>query len=179
MWLLSRYCDEEGRDKVQVLRHVPDEGADLEQAFRDHARQLAAVHPTAFTLRCEGRVRELRPAVYEELLAIGREAIQNAFVHAKATHIDVELAYGSKAFELTVRDDGLGIEPEYRNGRPRHWGIAGIRERTAQVGATCELTSAEDEGTVWRFHLAAAIAYLPEPRQPVVTTEEAQDSESV
>jgi hypothetical protein len=52
------------------------------------------------------------------------------------------------------------------------------RERAAQVGAACELASAEDEGTVWRFQLAAAIAYLPEPRQTVVTTEEPLGSES-
>jgi signal transduction histidine kinase len=155
---------EEGRDKVQVLRHVAAVGADLEQAFHDQARRLAAVHPAEFTLRRAGRPRELRPAVHEEILEVGREAIRNAFVHAKATRIDVELTYRDKALELIVRDNGRGIDPSYRAGRSRHWGIAGIRERVAEVGATCDLSSEEGEGTVWRFQITAAIAYLPDSR---------------
>lgn len=82
----------EGRDKVGGLRLATGAGADLGSALDEHGRQLAAQHPARFTLTTSGAARTLHPPVHEELLAVGREAIRNAFLHAQAASITVELS---------------------------------------------------------------------------------------
>ncbi|GGY43012.1 hypothetical protein [Pseudoduganella albidiflava] len=73
----------EGRDKVGGLRFATGAGADLGSALDEHGRQLAAQHPARFTLTTSGTARTLHPPVHEELLAVGREAIRNAFLQAR------------------------------------------------------------------------------------------------
>jgi nitrate/nitrite-specific signal transduction histidine kinase len=34
----------------------------------------------------------------------------DAFMHAEARHIEVEMAYGEKSLALRIRDDGKGME---------------------------------------------------------------------
>ena len=65
-----------------------------------------------FRVIAEGQRRPLHPLLRDEVYRIGREALTNAFRHAQAHHIDVELKYGPDQFRLLVRDDGCGIEPD-------------------------------------------------------------------
>jgi len=53
------------------------------------------------------------------------EGLTNAFRHSGASHIDMELIYGTRDFRLVVRDDGCGIDPHIlRTGRDGHWGLS-------------------------------------------------------
>ncbi len=148
----------EGRDKVRGLRGE-DSAGDLARALREHGEQLAEQHRPRFELASTGRQRRLRPQPYYELLAIGQEAVRNAFVHAGANRVEVELDYGERQFTLRVRDDGRGIEPAHRQGRAGHWGIPGMAERASQAGATLELHSEPGKGCTWQVRLPAQLAY--------------------
>ncbi|GGY92643.1 triple tyrosine motif-containing protein [Pseudoduganella plicata] len=148
----------EGRDKVGGLRG--EVAGDLATALRELGEQLAEQYPPRFTLVTSGAARRLRPAVYHELLAIGREALRNAFVHADATAIGVQLSYGTRQFVLAVRDDGCGIDAAYREGRAGHWGIRGMAERAQQTGATLDLQSEPGKGCAWHILLPAHLAYV-------------------
>lgn len=154
---------EEGRDKVGELRVAPD--GDLAALLEAHGRRLAAQNGTAFTVAREGAPRRLHPPVHDEVLAIAREAVRNAFLHAQAANIGVTLHYGDRDFTLTVRDDGIGIDGERRHGRAGHWGIPGMRERAAELGATLALDSAPGRGSTWRLQLPARLAYAPDGEQ--------------
>jgi len=149
---------EEGRDKVGGLRHV-HQHADLAALLASHGRRLAAQHAAAFALREEGRSRPLRPEVLDQMLAIGREALGNAFLHARATRIEALLQHGDHEIVLTVSDDGAGIDPSLRQGRAGHWGIPGMRERAAALGAALELDAEPGKGSAWRLRLPARLAY--------------------
>ncbi len=149
---------EEGRDRVGGLR-TPAAQADLAALLDCHGQALAGQHPARFSLHEEGQARRLRAPVLDEVLAIGREAVRNAFLHAEAEHIDVTLRHGEREFEMVVTDDGVGIEPAMHAGRAGHWGICGMRERAAELGATFDLRSAPGEGSTWRLRLAARLAY--------------------
>ncbi|MFS2083085.1 ATP-binding protein, partial [Telluria sp. Tellsp99] len=74
-----------------------------------------------FDVRVEGQRRALCRDVAQETCFIAREALQNAFRHARASEVVLEVAYGEQAFELRVRDDGRGIREA---ARPGHWGLA-------------------------------------------------------
>jgi signal transduction histidine kinase len=150
---------EEGRDKLGELRVIAPDALYLETELDHYGRRMAQLHPAAFSLLCHGDVRTLRATVLDELLALGREALRNAFVHAQAANVTVELTYGDKSLEMTVRDDGCGIDVQYQEGRAGHWGIPGMRERSARMGATLSLASADGAGSIWRLQLASRLAY--------------------
>lgn len=153
---------EEGRTKVGELRVAEQRLAsdgDLATSLEAHGRRLASPGAAAFTLGQHGTPRALRAPVRDEVLSIAQEAIRNAFLHAQAAHIDVSLHYGEQEFALAVRDDGNGIDNAQRDGRSGHWGIPGMRERAAGMGAALELSGAPGQGTCWRLRVPARLAY--------------------
>ena len=64
-----------------------------------------------FSLSVVGEPFCIDSTVSREMYRIGREAISNAFLHAHATKIEAEISYGQAVMTLTVRDNGIGIEP--------------------------------------------------------------------
>ena len=70
----------------------------------------------------EGERRRLSPILQQEVYWIARELLRNAFQHADARHIDVEILYHERLLRLRIRDDGKGIAPIVleEGGRARH-----------------------------------------------------------
>jgi signal transduction histidine kinase/ligand-binding sensor domain-containing protein len=154
---------EEGRDRVMNLREGAGDVGDLAQALAAAGEQLALMYPVEFRASVEGVARDLHPIVREELLFIGREALANAFRHASASMIEVEVSYGDRTLKVRVRDDGRGIDAEVvRNGRPGHWGLPGIRERARNIRAGLEVWSRPGAGTEIELSLQAELAYRGE-----------------
>lgn len=149
----------EGRNKVGGLREGVDAG-DLVTALELHGQKLSEQYGPRFLLACHSCVRLFQASVFDEVLAIGREAVQNAFAHAQASAVKVELDYGSTLFRMRISDDGRGIEEQHRCGRPGHWGIQGMAERAAAIGASLELVSQADGGCTWELHMASEKAYV-------------------
>ena len=58
----------------------------------------------------EGQTRDLHPIVRDEIFKIAAEALRNAFRHAHAGRVEVEIRYDEEQFRLRVRDDGRGIK---------------------------------------------------------------------
>jgi signal transduction histidine kinase len=61
--------------------------------------------------------------------------------------LEVGLSY---AHDLTVRiaDNGVGIDPEIVDeGKEGHFGLQGLRERAARIGAKLTLVSSDGSGT--------------------------------
>jgi len=100
----------------------------------------------------------LHPIVEQELCAIGREALRNAFRHAQARQHEVIVEYRPGALVLTVRDDGRGIDAGAWE-KPGHWGLRGIDERAGLIHGDVRLHTAPGAGTTWRIEIKAALAY--------------------
>jgi signal transduction histidine kinase len=100
----------------------------------------------------------------DDVLNIGREAIVNAFMHAEARHIEIELTYGEKSLSLLIRDDGRGMET-VETGPTGHWGIVGMRERTKALGAKLNIWSRPGSGTEIELIVPAATAFAA--KEPV------------
>lgn len=116
-----------------------------------------------FRVLAEGQGRPLHPLIRDEFYRIGREALTNAFRHADAKHIDIELKYGPKQFRLLVRDDGCGIEPSIlQKGRSGHWGLSGMRERAERIGARLHVFSRASAGTEIELSVPARVAFQDE-----------------
>jgi ligand-binding sensor domain-containing protein/signal transduction histidine kinase len=157
----------EGRDRIQNLRVNSAPINDLPGAFRSVAEEASQGSDATFKTVVEGHVRELHPLVLEECYSIGREAIINAFSHADAQRIEAEIAYDSRQFRVRVRDDGRGIDPGILDagGRPGHWGLQGMQERTQKIGGQLKFWSRPETGTEVELTIPGATAYQASPHK--------------
>ena len=100
----------------------------------------------------------------DHIYRIAREALRNAFSHARAHHIEVEITCGERLFRLRIRDDGQGIAPAIlEQGRPGHYGLPGMRERASQIGAKLNIWSGIKSGTGIELNIPESIAYGQSP----------------
>jgi signal transduction histidine kinase/ligand-binding sensor domain-containing protein len=161
----------EARDAVQGLRSSVAESNDLAAAVGALGRELAAADsaPREFTIQVEGARRSLHPILRDEVYRVAGEALRNAFQHADARRIEVEIRYDERRFWLRVRDDGKGIDPNLLvgNGRAGHFGLAGMRERAKRVGGKLTVWSEVKSGTEVELRIPASHGYAryPAPRR--------------
>jgi PAS domain S-box-containing protein len=93
---------------------------------------------------------EIPPAVPEEislcLFRVLQEALHNAVKHSGARHIDVELRGAPDGIHLTVRDSGVGFDPEAVVNN-RGLGLVSMQERVNLVKGTFSIDSQPGRGT--------------------------------
>jgi signal transduction histidine kinase/ligand-binding sensor domain-containing protein len=153
----------EGRDAVQGLRSSIVESNDLAEALANLGKELTADDSRSpeFTMQVEGAQERLHPLLRDEVYRTAGEALRNAFRHANARRIEVEIRYDERQFRLRVRDDGKGMDPTLLvgNGRAGHFGLRGMRERAERAGGTLTVWSELESGTEVELSIPAAHAY--------------------
>jgi len=171
----ARQAITEGRDTVHGLRSSTVPANDLARALSVLAEELAANQTDGtradFRVHVEGMTRDLAPIVRDEVYRLGCEALRNAFRHAQAAWIELEIRYDRRQFRLRVRDDGKGIGPEVLSGdgRPGHYGLPGMHECARRVGGKLAVWSELDSGTEAELTIPASVAYAKSsaPRRPM------------
>jgi len=157
---LMQQVIEEGRNTVRGLRARGAASVPLEAALSQIEEELGAVAQADFRVVVVGHGRDLHPLLQDEVYRIGREALINAFRHARARHIELELRYAPEAFHLLVRDDGVGIDEHVlQSGRDGHWGLVGLRERAERIGAQLHVFSRPSAGTEVQLDVPANVAF--------------------
>jgi signal transduction histidine kinase len=82
----------------------------------------------------------------EALLRIALEALRNIEKHAMATRVSVTLRIAAGThLQLLIADNGAGFDPNAVLSD--HFGIVGIHEQAALIGAEVRIDSAADRGT--------------------------------
>ena len=155
----------DSRGAIQHLRSATDEG-DLEQWLTATGQELGRLHAAdgdapVFRSTAEGERKTLSALPRDEIFRIAREILRNAFQHAQASRIEVEIRYDDREFRLRIRDDGKGVESGVlqQDGTAGHWGVRGARERAQQIGARLDFWSEAGAGTEVELTVPAAIAY--------------------
>jgi signal transduction histidine kinase/ligand-binding sensor domain-containing protein len=150
----------EGRQRVQALRADATLVNELSEALASYGNELAEDRSISFSVSLVGSVKPIDAFVRDEAYRIGREALGNAFQHASATRIEAEITYDRALLRMRVRDDGVGIGPEFLNGgRPGHYGLAGMRERAQALGGRMVIWSRPGAGTEIDLEIPARVAY--------------------
>ena len=157
----------EGRNAVQNLRSGATAADDLAVAIGSLGKELTAISPdrttapAAIDVSVEGTPRDLHPIVRDEVYRIAGEAVRNAFRHANARRIEVEIRYDERRLRVRVRDDGRGIQPAVLQGdRPGHFGLPGMRERAEIIGGRLNVWSEGGLGTEIELTIPAGAAYV-------------------
>lgn len=106
-------------------------------------------------LEIKGMPYPLQPNVETTLFRITQEGLNNAIKHAQADHVWVTLDYDDGP-GLTVRDDGIGFDPEtvmHPEGIRTSWGMAGMQERATLINASLSLNSRPGAGSSFTVRL--------------------------
>lgn len=148
---------EEGRRAVQGLRSPVEQYPSLGHALA-HVPNDLGLEASGFRVIVEGRQRELKAGLSDELYRIGREAIINAHRHSRANHIETEIEYRSTELRISVRDNGCGIDPRMLE-RKGHWGLQGMRERAERIGAQLRILSKVALGTEVELCVPSRVAF--------------------
>jgi signal transduction histidine kinase/ligand-binding sensor domain-containing protein len=150
----------EGRDRVQDLRTADTFSRNLVESLSSVGEQLAREYKIEFSVVLDGQPQDLEPSLLEEAYAIGREALLNAFTHAQARLVELQIIYSEADFKLRCRDDGKGLDTNLlTEGRPGHFGLTGMRERARRIGAELEIWSRPNAGTELELKVPAVSAY--------------------
>lgn len=151
---------DEGRSAIRDLRSSDSRSLDLVLALSRVQQELAVQPDIDFRVIVNGRQRPLPPPIRHEIYLIGREALVNAFRHARAKSVEFELEYADSDLRIRVRDNGCGIDPQVlQSGREGHWGLAGMRERAAKIGGVLEIRSSATDGTEVQLSVPSGIAF--------------------
>ncbi len=150
----------EARERVRGLRLHADPET-LEPAISGAAREMGFTPGENLFVSTSGMGQRLDPEATAEILHIAREALFNVMRHARATRTEVHIDYRPAMLQLTVRDDGIGIDPSIlRAGRREgHFGLVGMRERAARLKAEMILDRSSSGGTTIILMVPAATAY--------------------
>ncbi|MGA8632777.1 MAG: two-component regulator propeller domain-containing protein [Terracidiphilus sp.] len=157
----------EGRSAIRDLRPEPAAQRNLGELLNAVGRELGTAHEVnghapSYRVVVEGKQLDLSPMFQDEVYRISREVIRNAFAHAAASRIEVEIRYDHDLLRLRIRDDGKGIDPKVLegDGPSGHYGIPGMRERAQRLGAHLDFWSEMGAGTEVELTVPASMVYL-------------------
>jgi signal transduction histidine kinase len=128
----------DSRWAIEHLAQAPDQP--LDRVLERHAAVIAARTGVRVTFSTSGAA-QAGPEVSEALARILGEAVCNAR-HGNATRVHVELS--AHPLRLRVVDDGTGFDPAVC---APGFGLGGMRERAALVGAELSVRSGPGAGT--------------------------------
>jgi len=126
-----------------------------------HARDLAREPPTACEVQAHGEPKALSAAVTNEILQIGREALNNAFRHSSGSAISLTISYLANEVRIEVRDNGIGMQPPGESNR-EHWGVRGMMERAAAINGSLEIGANTGGGTCVTLTVPTSTAHPDE-----------------
>ena len=145
---LLRHSREESRSTIRDLRSVVIEQIGLVGAIDETVRPLAESAGMVFDFATDGTVTRLPGTVEAAFLRIAHEAVANAAKHSGGRRVEVCMAYGPDEVSLEVSDDGSGFSPDTApNDTSGHFGLMGMRERAARVGAVLQVAGQGCFGT--------------------------------
>lgn len=173
----------EGRDAVQGLRTSTVQSNDLSLAINTLGEELTTdstnLPAPTFRVVVQGVPRDLHPILRDEVYRIAVEALRNAFRHAQARQIEVDIHYEDLQFRLRVRDDGRGFDPAVSAGQGRagHYGLPGMRERAKIAGGKLTVWSEVGAGTELELQIPASTAYAKARRHSWLSEKLAEKAE--
>jgi PAS domain S-box-containing protein len=133
---------------VWELRPTALDDLGLRAALANYVQDWSARVRISAELHTAGLTNDrLASEIETTLYRIAQEALNNIAKHARAGHVEIILERRSDHVSLIVVDDGVGFDLAAMSDERRGFGLLGMQERAALVGANLEIESAPGEGT--------------------------------
>jgi signal transduction histidine kinase len=154
------------RDLALGLRPSMLDDFGLQPALEWHVRDFTARYGVNAELRMEGDFSALPEAYSTCVYRAVQEALTNSARHAKASSINVNVTGDADHLDVTVTDNGVGIDPARRHSG---LGLRGIEERVKELHGTMTIGGAmPNGGTMLAIHLPLPAGAMEVPRARVV-----------
>jgi PAS domain S-box-containing protein len=157
-------CTEDVKRKMDDMQHLLSEGIqcvhslcrrlrpgalddlDLEDALSGLITDWQKRNSVPCILQVDADDEALSDPVKIALFRMAQEALTNVSRYAAASGVQVDLVTNDRDVDLSIRDDGCGMEPGAVD-KPTSFGLLGMRERIETLGGTLEIESEPGRGT--------------------------------
>ena len=119
------------------------EGASLGSLLESHVGTFTTVTSVPAEVVLRGTEPALTTEVRNRLFSISHNALTNAFRHACAKKVEVELDFGTESIRLSVSDDGTGLPDDYAH---RGQGFAGMQADAEAIGGKLDVETGGRRG---------------------------------
>ena len=92
----------------------------------------------------------LPAGVEQAFYRVAQESLENIRRHAAARSASLSLRYQDNMLQLAIQDDGVGVK-DATSASYGHFGIKGMQERAAAIGADLSIKSVAGKGTQIRM----------------------------
>jgi PAS domain S-box-containing protein len=147
--VLAQQIDRDVEHLVWELRPTALDDLGLRAALANYVRTWSTRVNIRAELHSSGLQEDrLPPDVETTFYRIAQEALTNVAKHSRAASVEVILERRSDHVLLVVEDDGVGFDTDTTDTTaPRGFGLLGMQERAALVGATLAIESSVGRGT--------------------------------
>jgi len=138
------------REAILGLRTETGPDRRLIPVLHEYVRRFSELSGVRAELVAEGDPARyvFSPTTELHLMRIIQEALTNVRKHAMADHAWVGLVERDGVLTVSVRDDGLGFDPErLQSGEWPRFGLQTMRERAEAIGGTFAIQSGGGSGT--------------------------------
>ncbi len=146
----TRFGLDETRRALKALRAGPLEELGLCLAISRLVQLASERAAIPIEWNCPTEFSNLPTDVEQAIYRITQEALENIVRHANAHLAQVQLTCSDRQVDLYIYDDGIGIETKPHNQNDG-FGLQGMHDRAAAVGAQLDVTSRPGSGTTIRF----------------------------
>jgi PAS domain S-box-containing protein len=145
---VAQQLDRDVDHLVWELRPTALDDLGLRAALANYVQDWSLRVSVSAELHTAGLTTErLASEIETTLYRIAQEALNNIAKHARAGHVEIILERRADHVSLVVEDDGVGFDLSGMDADRRGFGLLGMQERAALVGATLHIESAPGEGT--------------------------------
>jgi two-component system sensor histidine kinase UhpB len=158
---LARQLDQDVAFRVWELRPTALQEEGLHSALTNYVSSWSKHFGIKAQLRASRATEDRLPSLIETTFyRLAQEALNNVVKHARAYQVDIVLERTADHWSLIIEDDGIGFDPSSREAEQRGFGLIGMRERAALVGADLQIESAPGRGTtvILRMPASSAVA---------------------
>jgi PAS domain S-box-containing protein len=155
---VAQQLDEDVDHLVWELRPTALDDLGLRAALANYVQDWSVRAGVRADLHTTGlSSARLTSEVETTLYRIAQEALNNIAKHARAENVDVILERRPDYVSLIIEDDGIGFDQPAAGSPHQGFGLLGMQERAALVGATVQIESAAGEGTTIIVRMPMAV----------------------
>lgn len=128
------------RRLIAALSPAVLEQLGLAAAIRQLINRYREMHPWRIKLQM-GKMEPLPKQTEVILYRLLQECFHNIAKHSQCQTVNLSLRTADGLLHLVVEDDGIGFDMQEAQQKTGSFGLAGIRERVALLGGTCDIFS--------------------------------------
>jgi len=156
---IAQRLDRDVDELVWQLRPTALDDLGLRAALANYIQEWAERSNVVAELHTTGLLDDrLAPEVETALYRIAQEALTNVAKHSRARRVGVILERRPDCVLLIVEDDGVGFSDTDGDKERRGYGLVGMQERAALVGASLQIESTPGKGTTVLVRIAVPAA---------------------